>query len=410
MRIIISKYILSLYSIILFSAIVLHSCKIQEPELPPHEYHTPDMPAFLGEPAAGHIKEMKVLVLAYLPTTDGIKLDKELTGIDMSIDDMKRKIEKMSVQVKLMLEEGSKYHGYKDPNATPYMGYEVVDYIIVNDSLPLGPQIEENQGMSIHYPDYSKIMTTWKGKDYVDRLGVDEVWLWSWHHGNISPAESNMSSPHKTKYAPNGDVSNSYRMDDLPVYNNTYILYNYNCGRSANEAVHNHLHQYENMLWQISLLTTGSEAFIRENFSGWQNWDEPDKRIAPLGAAGDCHHPVNTDQDYDYNNHTFVLSDIEDWNPARTGKRKLINCETWFSYFGDIWPVAYDMTVPVLRGDPWSEASTRAKTEAAWYIYWMQNIPGENNGIAWNDKKITNWMNFKASWDETMTTDKKIFE
>ena len=55
---------------------------------------------------------------------------------------------------------------------------------------------------------------------------MKEIWLWGYHNSEIAPAESNMSSP------TTGDISNSLRFeDDLPIYDRTYVLYNYNYAR-----------------------------------------------------------------------------------------------------------------------------------------------------------------------------------
>ena len=69
--------------------------------------------------------------------------------------------------------------------------------------------------------------------DGVETKGVKEVWIWGYHFKDIAPVESNLSSPIT------GDISNSFRHpDDLPVYDRSYTLYNYNFTRTASESVH----------------------------------------------------------------------------------------------------------------------------------------------------------------------------
>ncbi len=386
--------------------------------VPAHERITQSsMPEFLRTPAEKYVEKMKVLVLAYLPVVNGdkSKFDKQITGIDIEMNQIKEKIIKMSVQSKHMLEEGSKFRGYKNPEARPYLGYEIVDFYWVYDSLPRGRYAGYDTYLKAdnYFPNYDEIVKTWKGKYYVDTVGVDEIWLWGWHYKGIVPKESNMSSPHRDKYTTTGNVSNSDRLEDMPVYDNTYILYNYNYARSANQAVHNHGHQIENMLWHVSYLTTEDEVFIRNNFSGWV-WDDPVKRKdGPLGAVGDCHHPVNTRKDYDYNNKTMVESDIEDWNPNRTGQKKFINCKTWYNYFGENWPEGFELTEPTI-GTPSETLTKEAKTEAAWYIYWMQSIPGYDHNIYYDNgtekKKLTNWMKMIADWDKFLSEEMYLWE
>ncbi len=97
-----------------------------------------------------------------------------------------------------------------------------------------------------------------------------------------------------------------------------------------------------------------------------------------MGRCGWTHMPPNTLKDYDYQNPASVQSDIEDWTPERTGRLKNVNAQTW----GNLpyrWP----------GGFPVSQ-----KTEAQWYIYWRQNIPGLNNGISYKGGTLTNWWRF----------------
>lgn len=75
-----------------------------------------------------------------------------------------------------------------------------------------------------------------------------------------------------------------------------------------------------------------------QNFCGW---GDNDYTIPPIGRAGDCHHPPNTTQDYDYLNTDLVYSDIEDWKPLG-GTTKLVNCNTWGSLVYN-WPGATDV-------------------------------------------------------------------
>lgn len=77
--------------------------------------------------------------------------------------------------------------------------------------------------------------------DYVENQEVKEVWKWMYHTNAIAPIESNMSGPF-------GDISNSYRQDDLPMCGKTYTVYNYNYGRTVSEATENHMHQIEHIL------------------------------------------------------------------------------------------------------------------------------------------------------------------
>lgn len=333
----------------------------------------------LASPPSCYVKEMPVVIISYLPTLDGINLDADRTGIQRSLEEMKEYLLNTNKQVKYMLEEGSRYHGYKNTSADPFLGYRVVEYINVYDTFNLGKEVWWNPG--VFRPDYNHVMERINGRKYVDTLGVKEVWLWGWHHDNIEPAESNMASPLT------GDISNSERYnDDLPVYDNTYILYNYNFGRTAAEAVHNHGHQIEAQLLFVNGKQDGNEFLFREKFVGWQG-NNP-----PIGRCGDTHHPPNTTQDYDYYNPTLVESDIEDWRPDG-GVTTFVSSDTWGSIVYN-WP----------NDNPPSQ-----QTECHWYIYWMQNMPGNGNNIDYGSNYMTNWHKFNANWDVAITSNLGLY-
>jgi hypothetical protein len=318
-----------------------------------------------------YVKKIPVVVVSYLPY-DGDYIDQGITGVhNMTVGAMQAKILDMTIQLKFALEEGSRFRGYKNDDAPPYAGYEIVQYIYVYENFKLGKEVGWKQGEGYYRPDYNDVMNTIDGQDLVEDLGVAEVWLWGWHYGPIEPAESNMSSPLT------GDLSNSERYnDDLPVYNQTYVLYNYNYDRGVNEAIHNHGHQIEVMLDWANHLQDNNVTLFREKFVGWRNGSPP------LGRCGDTHHPPNTTKDYDYYNLTLVESDIEDWRPAG-GTKKPVNVNTWGNLDFD-WP---DNNLPP------------GHTEAQWYIYWMQNIPGNGNTIDYGSNFLTNWWRVIHDWD-----------
>lgn len=189
---------------------------------------------FLATPAAGAANIIPVLVIRFLPTKDGINLDVDQVPDfwylnEMTLADMKTRINRLDKRIKFMLEEGSRYHGYKDPQAKPMAGYKVVQYITVYENTPPG-QLDtyDKNGHPLFLPDYQNIFQRFNVPYYVNQLGVKHIWFWT---GNLdssfpiynaethklenfrSNPESNMSSLHT------GDISYSYRRPyDLPIY------------------------------------------------------------------------------------------------------------------------------------------------------------------------------------------------
>jgi len=333
------------------------------------------VPGDLSEADPCAIQDMPVVIIRYMPTQDGQNLDGELTSWNSSLEDIRDRIQTLDERVAFMLTEGSKFRGYGNPDAVPFLGYRIVDIINVYEPLPKGKPTG-NQ-FNTHFPDYYQIVDRFNGEYYVNELGVKEFWLWGWHNDDIAPAESNMSSP------TTGDVSNSYRFqDDLPIYDHTYILYNYNFTRSQAEAVHNHGHQLEAMFSHVNWLRDGNSDLFWKKFVGQNNSGQ-----FITGRAGWTHMPPNTTQHYDYLNSTLETSDIKDWRPDNTGARSLVNVDTWGNQ-----PYTY----PGL-----SDFSQRR--ESNWYIYWMQNMPGYGSEIPHDNDFMTNWWHFVANWDTAIT-------
>src|SRR5207249_1551058 len=100
-------------------------------------------------------------------------------------------------------------------------------------------------------------------ENFVRNQNVREFWIWGYHNAGIVPVESNMSSP------TTGDISNSGRFnDDLPIFDRTYVLYNYNATRTQAEAVHDHGHQLESILSYVAQRQDGNSDLFWRKFCG----------------------------------------------------------------------------------------------------------------------------------------------
>ncbi len=347
---------------------------VTNPVLPPQ--HETNIEDFLETPASCYSKLVPVVAIVYLPTLDGVNIDvAEMGGVptpNQSLFEIKKHIENIYRHTKFSLEEGSKFRGYANPLAKPYLGYKVIDYIFVYEPVPRGYP-ENNQG-TLFTSDYYQIMERHRGKYYIDTLGVKEIWLMGYHFGQIVPAESNMSSP------TTGNISNSMRReDDMPKYSKTYILYNYSMSRGGNEATHNHGHQIETMCDYVAIKQDGNTNLFTRDFRGYTVPGQ-----GPINRCGDTHHPPNTRSDYNYENNTLVASDILDWKPSG-GTQTMVNYRTW----ADIpyaWPT--NLNFP-------------PTPESNWYIMWMQSMPGAGNQIPHGTKWMTNWWRFMSDWDST---------
>ena len=343
-----------------------------------------------------------VVVINYYATLNGIDIDTKRQpnygSLDpISIDNLKNKTIDQLKLTKFGLEEGSKFRGFNNPNSLPNIGIKVVKYYNV---------YEINKVMSAdnlnYFADYHDLFKKLNIKNAVNNLGVKEIWFslrpLSAEYPvvkteNLSPEnfqaggpESNMSSP------TTGDVSNSWRVqNDLPIYNNTYVVYTYNLHRSHAENIHNHGHQIEAQLDHLDAgLFSKDERLFLNNFVGISNINYAGK---PFGRNGMTHFPPNTKTDYDWNNPTIVKSDIEDWKPEG-GIQKDINNNRWMNI---------NYTYPIV-----SFKIDEKDAQYKWIMFWFQTIPGLNNGIKYGQNIIANWWDRIYNWDQAVT--KKLYE
>ena len=152
----------------------------------------------------------------------------------------------------------------------------------------------------------------------------------------------------------------------------------YNYQRGASEAVEDHIHQIEAVLNHVD----GRERSPPEKWDQLLFWgkfvgsDRSGKIVHP--GCGWAHYPPNAEKDYDWANKRFVETDIEDWKPNGTGKKQRMNCDRW-------------------GGD-----------SLKWFVYWMQNLPGADNGLTYQGKPLTNWWIFIGDFDNAMKSRMKL--
>ncbi len=324
--------------------------------------------------------EIHIVIVKYFPL-DGDRIDVRVTGDwgDL-LSATREKTERITRQTITSLEEGSRYHGYKDRNAKPSLKYKILD---VREFLQPLPLRTKRPGDKVPMTDYAKIMADIDIKTFVEQKGVKEVWLFAYHGDVVGLWESNMSSPY-------GDVSNSdCDTNDLPVLKHTYTVYHYNYQRDVGEAVEDHTHQIEYLLNYVDGRdTTPTDKWPDLLFWGKFVGSDVSDKMVPVKTqdgrqvyrCGWTHYAPNSESDYDWSNPRTIETDIEDWQPEGVGKTQKINCNRW-------------------QGN-----------DLKWKIYWMQNIPGANNGLAFKGKRLTNWWIFKGDWDYVATNKVRLVE
>ncbi len=346
---------------------------------------------FLAKPATGAKLIVPVIIIDIIPTdTNGVLLESVKAAVpdyagrvvsDLNKNDIFYWTLNNNQKTKFAIEEGSKFRGYNDPSATPYVGIKVIKYFKVQN-LPL---VYKNSSPYVdkYTPDYKTLFDSIGLKNLVESYGVKEVWInYPQYIKNLYVYESNMSSPY-------GDVSNSYRDADLPVYNKTYVVYGNMYSRWFAEMIHCRGHQIEAQLGSVD------GDFFWKKFVGGQK----------EGRCGDTHHSPNSVGDYDYDNSTSILSDIGDWKP-NGGTKTLVNKTNWkksrpvpFNYTSIPKHVAWNSLISGgISGDP----------QSGWLVYWFQSIPSEKK-ISFDNKTVENWWDVFYNWDETMKNKKKLY-
>ena len=302
---------------------------------------------FGGRPA-GYREDafvVPVLVVAYIPVR-GNEVDQRLTGdVGGRLDDLRGHIRRTTEAAVEALETGSVSHGYRDPAARAYLRYEVVETIEFLEPLPTWPK----PGHAVPMTDYAAIMARVDAERWVMERGVKEIWVWGYHGGVVDLWESNMASGV-------GDISNSDRdATDLPVFEKSYTVYHYNYGRGTSEVIEDHMHQIEAVLRHLD-----AELF----------WERFGGKVGE-GRCGWAHFPPNGERDYDWANPRFIDTDIEQWRPEG-GPTTRLNSKRW------------------------------GGESLTWFQYWMQNLPGPENGLEYRGRKVTNWWQFIGDWDGAM--------
>ena len=333
--------------------------------------------AYSGHAVAGDIRSLPmvvpVLVVSFFPL-DGDKIDIKVTGdCGGTYVATKAKCDKVTSDLIANLENGSRFRGYKNPNAKPSLRYKVVHSIEFDKPLPL---CALRPGEKWPMTDYNAIMKMIDARTWVENHGVKEIWIWGYQGWKVGLFESNMSGPY-------GDVSNSSRdPNDLPVFSKTYTVYHYNYAVGVGECMEDHMHQLEALLNHAD----GRDSTPPEKWGELLFWgkfvgsDASMHIVTNPARCGWTHYAPNSEKDYDWQNKRYVETDIEDWHPDYVGKTQRMNCERWNS-------------------DP-----------IQWRLYWLQAIPGANNGLTHNGRPLRNWWTFVADWDRAQREQWKLTE
>jgi hypothetical protein len=304
---------------------------------------------------------MKVLVIRYYPLADdGEHIDQDVTGdVGGLLTEVNDHVLGVTNNVVADLVASSAYRPEADPAAIPSLLYQVTKTVTHYRAVPTVPNDDATYE---ERPNYKLIMSNHQICWHVDR-GVNEVWIWAYQGpSQLGISESKMSGPF-------GDISNSYRLNDMPKCGRTYTAYTFNYGRGTAEAMESHGHQIEAELAHLGSTLFG--LFMGPAY--------PSKSGLP-GRCGSVHNPPNARFEYDRANPTRHKSDCDDWDPDGYGTFSWIGCQRWVCDYGE-------------DGDD---------PPTQYMIWWGQHIPGRGNTITYNGHRLRNWWQVHGAWDAVL--------
>jgi uncharacterized protein YoxC len=356
-----------------------------------------------------------VVIVNYIPTSDGKYLDRWRTfNSNVIWDDIHKltmtrvneKILKEKIIDKYSIEEGTRFRDYGKNVTKPYVDIDVVAYINVYDLklIKVGTRMVDttmndsddgiNNPVAIdwHKIDFNELFERINLKNYVNNLNTKEVWFTSFTKESgvysYNVAETSMS-PSLTSVDPVNISNGGMNITDLPRYNKTYVVYGSNGWRGVDTDLHVRGHQIERQLDYLSIIDRSNTYY------GYYA-----KNRNTIG--GFTHTPVNTTTQYDYNNTSSVSSDITTWKPSGGVSVNTNN----LSWLNQTYTFSNEMVAPNTYAT--GNVDWNKNAEVKWFIYWWQSIPGLNNSITDGNKTVNNWWDLYYNWDDAIKNKTKL--
>ncbi|MFH8080474.1 MAG: hypothetical protein QXO84_01180 [Candidatus Aenigmatarchaeota archaeon] len=300
--------------------------------------------------------KVPVLVIAYIPLNDEGNVDTTKTGNWKESDKEKLKnyLSSASENLTEFISEGSRYKWFMNSDSTRAVNYYIADVKINYKSMPT------KDGNSV---DVKKIMDEINVCNYVDASGIKEFWIWV--YDDLKPIEFVTVLGKQAKDIWNIDYDGDGEKDygvignllSLPTCKHSYTVYNFIIGSSPGIMLSNYTHRIEATL---SYLDYG--IWLSFNVS----CGSPD---CPINVWPNC--------DEGWNSEKKVETNCLNWSPAGGETTTIIDCHSWYG-------------------------SKCKKDDGFEYkIWWMQTLPGKNNGIKVFDYfKVKNWWSFIGNIDQ----------
>jgi hypothetical protein len=307
-------------------------------------------------------KTINVMVVAYIPPETISSLYPEAKITDPVTFTQTRLIPAMN--------EASRYHGYALPPkvAPPALNYHVSrEAIFVENTPPV-----YTTTIPTKY-DYTYLFNKYNLCQYAKDNNIGAVFLWAAGSGSY---EGKMA---ESAITGSSQPTNGPRLSQL--CDKTIVVYGFSYERGLAEALESYGHHLEEVF-----------KWFRPEYIDWSDYgaNVNSGLVGQGDSCGSVHNPPNARCEYDRSNPSGykecgnanapaqVLSDCRNWKPTGEKKLELLDCTFWNC----------------------STQTGEIDDDARWIIWWMQNMPGLNNGLIGKDSQpIPSWWNYIAEPD-----------
>lgn len=255
----------------------------------------------------------------------------------------------LSLLLRNAISDSSTYHKYKDSLAKSQVNVQIVENITVNG----GRENVENYWYGSYYNMIQSMGLCQKIKDEK----IDQIWMW------VDPRDA--SSGPGLEYAISSKFFLKNNADQPGVARppfclgeSSFVIMGFDYTSPFDNALHSFGHYME------SLVQTVENPDLFGQYEGTYN-SGTQSRL----ACGNVHFPPNGTADYDYSNLAFKNSFCQNWDPNNTSGIQSLNCSTW------------------------------GCTQEGYMKWWYQNMPGFNNTLTYQGRKIPSWWDFTVDFD-----------
>jgi hypothetical protein len=165
--------------------------------------------------------------------------------------------------------------------------------------------------------DYNAMIDYYHFDEKRNNGDIDEVWVYA--HPFAGSYESQLVGPGAFWW-------NSPPLDN-PNLEKMLSVMGWNYERGVDCAIHSVCHRAESALRHVY----GRWECTNPDPNPWELFTRIDKDMPGLAQVGNCHFPPNGTSDYDYSNHTVVVSYADNWKryPILLDQTREIDCSEW---------------------------------------------------------------------------------